>query len=65
MSEVIRKIQPTLAFRRAAITDREETRQVGVGCTVFRINDQIGRAISEDEPGANDDAKIAVLFLVV
>src|SRR5262249_18007328 len=49
------------AFRRAPVADGQEAREIGEGGAVLWVDDEIRRAVAEDEPSADDEAQ-ALLF---
>jgi hypothetical protein len=51
----IRERQPARALRRAQVSTREQARKPRVRGAIFRVRQNIGRAIVEHEPRTDDE----------
>ena len=55
MLEQIVEVQDAFGLLAAALADREQAREVPPGLAVLRIGENVGRAVGEHQPRADDE----------
>ena len=62
--QIILKIEPALTFRRAAVPNGQQSREIGERSSIFWIDDKIGRSVPEHQTRSDDHAKVDALFFL-
>ena len=57
------KLQDAVAFFGAAVADGEQAAEAAVGGAVGRVGEDVGRAVAEDEAGADVDREVQLFGL--